>query len=171
MIKDTDLRPYWGAYFNLARHNLFTTLKFINDSVGVSGGIDYDEAQIWKMSILNKKLSPEEEVHARSLFFLHFPFLKYLAFDKEDLTIPFAQVRKRIKSFANVISWWRNIYSHSRGQEKTDKEAYKYLREDEETICQFLSFVTTVSARIIKERYSSAFTIYPFLFFALGSVI
>lgn len=155
MIKDTDLRPYWGAYFNLARHNLFTTLKFINDSVGVGGGIDYDEAQIWKMSILNKKLSPEEEAHARSLFFLHFPFLKYLAFDKEDLTIPFAQVRKRIKSFANVISWWRNIYSHSRGQEKTDKEEYKYLREDEETICQFLSFVTTVSARIIKERYSS----------------
>lgn len=156
MIQETDLRPYLGAYINLARHNLYTTLKFINDSVGAGGGIDDNEAQIWKMSVLNSDLSPEEETHARRLFFLHFPFMKYLTSDKEDLTISFSQIREKIKAFADVLSWWRNIYSHSRAKEKTeDFNNYKRLRINEEIICQFLVSITTVSARIIKERYSS----------------
>ena len=156
MIQEADIRPYLGAYINLSRHNLFTTLKFINDLVGVSGGIDENEAQIWKMSILSQGLAPEQEMQARRLFFLHFPFLKYLASDKENLTIPFEQIRGRIKAFADVLSWWRNIYSHAQAIENTSKmDEFRRLRRNEEVVSQFLAFVTTVSARIIKERYSS----------------
>lgn len=161
MIQKDQLRPYLGAYINLARHNLFTTLKFINISIGSKGGIDDNEAQIYKLSVLSQHLSPEQEMRAKRLFFLHFPFLKYMSSEKEDLAISFDRMRKSIRAFANVLSWWRNIYSHSRAKEDTGKtdldkyHNYEYLRKDEKTICLFLELVMTVSARIIKERYSA----------------
>ena len=155
MIQETKLRPYLGAYINLARHNLFTTLKFINHSVAASGGIDDNEAEIWKMSVLSTNLSSDQEMRAQKLFFLHFPFLKFMASDIDALAIPFGKMKERIRAFASVLSWWRNIYSHSRAEENTDEQRYFLLRKDEETLCRFLAFVTTVSARVIKERYSS----------------
>ena len=162
MIPESNLRPYLGAYINLARNNMFSTLRFINSSVGATGGIDDNEAQMFKMSILNKNvnLSPEQETQARRLFLHHFPFLKYLSSDQEDLTVPFEKMRNAVRSYANVLSWWRNLYSHSRATEVTggdpEKErTYYFLRMDEQTVCRMLELIPTVSARIIKERYSS----------------
>ena len=159
MIEESLLRPYLGAYINLARNNLFSTLKFIRESVGVKKEKEDDnEAQISKMSILKDKisLSPEQEFQARRLFFFHFPFLKYLSSDQEDLTISFARIRREIRACADVLSWWRNIYSHSRAKEdKAKKVEYSDLRRNEDEICRLLTLVPTVSARIIKERYSS----------------
>lgn len=35
-IPESEIQKYWAAYMNMARHNLFTTLKFIGETVGVS---------------------------------------------------------------------------------------------------------------------------------------
>ena len=154
MKNESFLRPYLGAYINLARNNLFTTLKFINTSVGASGGDDDNEAEIFKMSILSQSLSSEQELRARRLFLRHFPFLKYQSSDKEDLTIAFDDIRKCITACANVLSWWRNIYSHVRAVEDKGSRNYPRIRDNEDDVCQLLTTVPTVSARIIKERYS-----------------
>lgn len=34
-IPESEIQKYWAAYMNMARHNLFTTLKFIGETVGV----------------------------------------------------------------------------------------------------------------------------------------
>lgn len=156
MIQTSLLRPYLGAYINLARNNMFSTLKFIGSSVGAKGGLDHHEEQMHLMSILDSKiqLSPEQKLRASRLFFLHFPFLKYLSSDQEDLTIKFEQIRGSVLAYANVLSWWRNIYSHSRAVEDRSNSMYPHLRRYEEDVCRFLSNIPTVSARIIKERYS-----------------
>jgi len=162
MISESNLRPILGAYINLARNNFFTTLKHINTAVGASGGVDDNEAQMYLMSILKSTLTPEQEDRARRLFFLHFPFLKYLSSDKEDLTVSFGRMRTEIISCANVLSWYRNIYSHSRAKERRSDPKksdvannYERLRWDELRVCRLMAQTATVSARIIKERYST----------------
>lgn len=162
MKSDSVLRPIFGAYINLARNNFFSTLKYINTCVGATGGIDNNEAQIYKMSILSVPLTPEQEDKARRLFFLHFPFVKYHCADKDELIIPFSTLRNTLKACANVLSWWRNIYSHSNAKERVIDPAdpkvennYIRIRKDEEEIVKLMINAMTVSARIIKERYSS----------------
>lgn len=155
MISNHELRPIFGAYINLARNNFFTILKYINTAVGATGGVDNNEAQIFLMSVLKQPLAPEQEDKARRLFFLHFPFLKYSFTDKEDLTVSFTKLQRDLASYANVLSWWRNIYSHSCATESISDPKYNYLRKDEWKICKLLENSLTVSARIIKERYSS----------------
>lgn len=154
MKSESEIRPYLGAYINLARNGLFTTLRFINESVGATGGTDDSEAQIFRMSILCQPLKPEQELQARRLFFLHFPFLKYLSSDQDDLTITLGKIRKSIIAIANVLSWWRNIYSHSRAIEDRAKNEYPYLRRDEQMVSRLLPLIITASSRIIKERYT-----------------
>ena len=34
-IPESEIQKYWAAYMNMARHYLFTTLKFIGETVGV----------------------------------------------------------------------------------------------------------------------------------------
>lgn len=162
MIPESKLRPIFGAYINLARNNMFTILKYINSSVGAEGGVDDNEAQMYLMSVLSQKLEPEQQERARRLFFLHFPFLKFLSSDKEDLFIPFDKIRKEVIACANVLSWWRNIYSHSRATERrvnpSDPQIaqnYTRHRKDELQVCRLLIQTATVSSRMIKERYSS----------------
>ena len=152
---DKERRPIFGAYLNLARNNMFTTLKHINSAVGATGGIDDSESQIFLMSILSKPLNSEQENQARRLFFLHFPFLKYLSSDKEDLSVSFHTIQETIIYCADVLSWWRNIYSHSRATERKSDKNYIRVRFNEQSVCRLLPNIVTVSARIIKERYSS----------------
>ena len=156
-----EQKPVFGAYLNLARNNMFTTLKHINSAVGATGGVDDNELQIYKMSVLTQVLTPEQEEQARRMFFLHFPFLKNLSSDEEDCTISFKKIREDMNSFVNVLSWWRDIYSHSNATErKSDKNdpnvAIKYAntRMYEHRVTQLLPIFVTVAARKIKERYS-----------------
>lgn len=152
-----EMQKYWAAYINMARNNLFSTLKFIRDSVGISG--EDKEEYIPKMSIINTTLSPEAEMKARSLFFTHFPFLKYQTTQEKDneyednAVISFETLRGIIRDFAYSLNFYRNKFSHSIHKDIRPQNIVAQQQKAEFRSSKCLQGLLTVSTRIIRERY------------------
>lgn len=169
-IKDEDeMRPYWAAYLNMARMNMFDTLKFISRSIGLNGKTkdrqgnwrEDDEQNISGMEIFSTSLLPEQELAAQKLLLQHFPFLKYIDVNPEDVkvsgeyTVSYAKMRDILKNFGYVINFYRNYYSHSRYIEERNADLVRIGRLNEQKVGRFLQQALTVSARLLKDRYSS----------------
>ena len=169
-IKDEEeMRPYWAAYLNMARMNMFDTLKFISKSIGLNGKTkdkqgnwrEDDEQNISGMEIFSTSLLPEQELAAQKLLLQHFPFLKYIDVNPEDVkesgeyTVSYAKMRDILKNFGYVINFYRNYYSHSRYIEERNADLVRIGRLNEQKVGRFLQQAFTVSARLLKDRYSS----------------
>lgn len=169
-VKDEEeMRPYWAAYLNMARMNMFDTLKFISMSIGLKGKTidrkgnirEDDEQNIAGMEILSADLLPEQEVAAQKLILHHFPFLKYVDVNlkevktTEEYTVSFSKLREMLKNFGYTINFYRNYYSHSRYIEDRNVNIVRIGRVNEQKVGIFLQQALTVSARLLKDRYSS----------------
>ncbi len=156
------MQNYWAAYMNMARHNLFLTLKFITNSMGclpVQSFAEANEENIAKMAILQEPLSPEDGERARLLLLKHFPFLRIPPrtirrdgtkewIDPNEGIRNLDDLRRDLRNIAFTLNYYRNKYSHSRaiGLVENSSELYCGL---------FLAKVLTLSHRQIKERYKA----------------
>ena len=169
-LKDElNMRPFWAAYFNMARMNLFDTLRFISQSVGLKCKTkdrrgewrDDDEQNIAGMEILSTTLLPEQEDSAQRLLTQHFPFLRYIDLDPEAIkssdsyVVSFSRMRDILKNIGYTINFYRNYYSHSRYIEDRNDDIVRIGRLNEQKLGGFLQQSITVSARLLKDRYSS----------------
>lgn len=170
MLSDSEMYPIWAAYSNMARCNYFNTMDYIANSVGLGDGENL-ENQIDKMKILNEPLDPEVELKVRRMLFQHFPFLTWACSKKikkssdeknppsdeevqKNQTVSISEIRKCLKSFSFTLNYLRNYYSHSRSVETRDNDMIIKSRESERQTGLYLKKFTTVSARIIKDRFS-----------------
>jgi hypothetical protein len=169
-IKDEEeMRPYWAAYLNMARMNMFDTVKFISKSIGLNGKTkdrqgnwrEDDEQNIPGMEIFSTSLLPEQELAAQKLLLHHFPFLKYVDVNHKDAkasgeyVVSFSRIRDILKNIGYTLNFYRNFYSHSIYIENRKQHIVRIGRINEENTGKFLQQVFTVSARLVKERYLS----------------
>lgn len=168
LLPESEMHPIWAAYSNMARCNYFNTLDYIANSVGLGDGENL-ENQIDKMKILNEPLDPEVELKVRRMLFQHFPFLTCACSKKieksgndtvsdeevqKKQTVSISEIRKCLKSFSFTLNYLRNYYSHSRSVETRSEDIILKSRQSEKQTGLYLKTFTTVSARIIKDRFS-----------------
>ena len=175
-IPESEIQKYWAAYMNMARHNLFTTLKFIGETVGVFRPYDLtsrtgdSEEAIPQMAIMTEQLSPEIESKARSLFFKHFPFLQNseskpqsgsddnMSIDNNELertVLTLNDLRIFLSNIAYTLNHYRNKYSHSIFIDNRNKNAKEKQAESEKQCGLYLKSRLTIATRKIRVRYKA----------------
>lgn len=160
MKTDQELHPYWAAYFNMARLNLFSTLSYISKKINLDGSRTDDngarivdnEQNIPGMQIFKANLRPEQKDAAIDLFYKHFPFL--ISLDKKSKGAEFKTICNHLKNVGATISSYRNYYSHSTYKENNDQRMQRE-RNSEQKVGNYLQSVITASSRGIKERFKS----------------
>lgn len=155
-----------AAYANLARLNLFNTLAFIEDVIGLKDP-GRKEDSIGKMTILSLNNTPknaEFRQKAFRLFCRHFGFLKYMNEEDEKRktkgndyikTMDYDTATGILKRIVDVLVYYRDQSTHHAFRDERTSDD-KFLAQ-EELLAWELDTCFTIAIRIIKERFSKEF--------------
>ncbi len=117
---DYDSKPFYAAYLNTAKQNIYLTIRDISEKLGVSFNLNDDSnmlaAPLW--SKLTSTDEPELSLQIISKLERHFPFCKYLALKqafkaRRELTAKPSDYETVFKYCINAIYEYRNYYTHA----------------------------------------------------------
>ena len=153
-----DQQSHFAAYYNMARHNLFSTLSYISKASGINEGNSNKESHLWDMQLINtlkQKGNPEEKIRIERLIYKHLPFLKPVV---EDLRKKQGKDIKTHKMLADIICNWgkvitfyRDKFSHFCFVDERERDESYINRE--KNVVNDLNQIFTASCRTIKERF------------------
>lgn len=131
------LRPVYAAYINLARLNLYSTLKYVSRLTGLTD--DVEEKTMFDMRVLtyykySNVVSPSK---VRKALFKHLPFLGSMSkayITNEHPTVKDKDISALLINLTRVVCNLRNYYSHaestiSEADVKYEQHLEKHLRE------------------------------------------
>lgn len=157
-----------AAFANLARMNLFSTLGFISDAVGIQDP-DKSEEHILDMKILNLDNTLQQAADRQKAFRLmcrHFGFIRYMNEEDEKRkkdkgenyikTLGYDKFVDILKRAITVLIYYRDQSTHHafRDERNTDRS---YL-EAEALLAWELDTCFTIAIRVIKERFKKDFS-------------
>lgn len=86
---DIHDKPFWAAFFNLARHNVFITINHINQKLELPMiQNDEDLSQVknfWKNGSINTDLLKKGKL--QELILKHFPFIQSVAYGEKSYEV------------------------------------------------------------------------------------
>ena len=155
-----------AAFANLARLNLFNTLAFIEDAIGLKdpGRREGDMESMTILSMQNTSKNTEFRQNALRLFCRHFAFLKYMNEEDEKRkkknkgyikSFGYDQATSVLKRVIIVLGYYRDQSTHHafRDERTTDP----VFLETEERLVWELDTCFTIAVRVIKERFAKEF--------------
>lgn len=163
---DFPMKSARAAFANLARLNLFNTLTFIEDAIGLKDPRrrEDDMESMTILSMQNKSKYTEFRQNALRLFCRHFSFLKYMNEEDEkrkkknkgDIkSFGYDQASLVLRRIIVVLGYYRDQSSHHAFRdERTSDSAYL---ETEERLVWELDTCFTIAVRVIKERFAKEF--------------
>lgn len=143
-------RHIFGAYANLATHNMASVINTILQSVGLN---QKDENKIDEAINSNElnQLDNSTKLRVQQKFYRQFPFLKKLKLeDKKDKTVHFDVLIKVLKEFTQLMNVVRNEYSHYYPYSKP--EIKKQNNTIKRRVAQKLQSIYENSARIYRQN-------------------
>lgn len=164
--RSLEMKSARAAYSNLARMNLFNTLCFISDAIGIDDP-NKSEDHILQMKVLSLENTPQHAAERQQAFRLlcrHFKFIKYMNEEDEKRAkkgedyikvLEYDRFVGILKRAITVLIYYRDQSTHHvfRDARNTDTE---YLKA-EELLAWELDTCFTIAIRIIKERFVKEF--------------
>lgn len=164
--RSMEMKSARAAYANLARMNLFNTLSFISDAIGINDPQKREES-ILQMKVLSLENTPQhaaERQQALRLLCRHFGFIKYMNEEDEKRaekekdyikSLGYDRFVDILKRAITVLIYYRDQSTHHvfRDARNTDPA---YLKA-EELLAWELDTCFTIAIRIIKERFAKEF--------------
>lgn len=123
------LRPIFAAYFNMARANLYSVLRYISTQCNLE--VKHNEDSMINLDVINlanKSQSPELKQKAYSLIMRHIPVLQQMTQTvikqenkakngkeaiTEHLFVEPEDLEKILKNILSVINYQRNYFTHA----------------------------------------------------------
>ena len=165
---DSKMKAARAAFANLARMNIFNTLQFISDKIGIKGRFSEDAICDMAIFSLEKNIKNSElRDDAFRLLSAHFPFVKEM-YEQEKALSKRADTHQEdfppldydifvsiLKKTIDVLVYYRDLSTHHAFR---DNRTYnKEYTEKEERVAWYLDFCLTVAIRKIKERFEYEF--------------
>lgn len=163
---ELPMKSMRAAFANLARLNLFNTLAFIEDAIGLKDPARKEEG-MKDMPILSQENTPpdsEFRQKALRLFCRHFGFLKYMNEEDEKRrkkekgyikTFGYDQAVSILRRVVVVLGYYRDQSTHHAFRDdRTSDPAYLGM---EELLAWELDTCFTIAVRVIKERFAKEF--------------
>ena len=143
-------RHIFGAYANLATHNMASVINTILQSVGLN---QIDENKIGDAINSDKlnQLDNSTKLRVQQKLYRQFPFLKKLKLeDKKDKTVHFDVLIKVLKEFTQLMNIVRDEYSHYHPYNKPEKK--KQDNTIKRKMAQKLQSIYENSVRIYRQN-------------------
>lgn len=159
-------QAHYAAYYNMARHNLFVTLKHISNVAHINAIYkDTDESKMAEMEVVRKLKSgtAEEKMNIERLIYRHMPFMRpVVEFRRQENNRNPEKKRLSCRShtllhdaltdWCKVLTYHRDRYTHYYfNDERTHKAEYI---DCEKQVVKDLNMLFIAAARLVKERFS-----------------
>ena len=120
---NAELRPVFAAYINMARMNLFNTLKYIERKWWKDSGCKEDNMRSMEIVHLDNdkgkekdKMPIEVKEKVRAEFLKRIPFLKSLSdyyVKDEKKIVGYEDLSKLLEAIIRIVHYYRNEYTHT----------------------------------------------------------
>lgn len=172
---DIHDKPFWAAFFNLARHNVFITINHINQKLELPMiQNDKDLLQVknfWKNGSINTDLLKKGKL--QELILKHFPFIQSVAYGEKSYEV-YNELKNKearrnkedkqkeqsealsldtlidlLAQFFSKLKEFRNYYSHHKHPNTTQ------IPKFDDSILNQLYNVLDTNVRLVKEDHKS----------------
>lgn len=159
---DLRMKSARAAYANLARLNLYNTLSFIEDTIGLKDPSRKEDA-ITDMALFSLENSPENAEYRQQAFRLlcrHFGFVKFMNEEDEKRrkkgdgyikSFDYSQAINVLRRVVDVLVYYRDQSTHYAFRD--DRTTDRSFLSQEEFLAWELDTSFTIAIRIIKDRY------------------
>ena len=144
-----ELRPVFAAYLNMARMNLYNTLRYISNLCDITDKTTEDKLFDMKL-VTGSKLTSDKQEKACALLMERLPVLRSMSqvyATNESPNVPNEKVLETLQRIIHIIHFQRNLHTHADHYDTPEEKAEEKKNEKallDSLDCAFMSAKRTV---------------------------